>query len=365
MTLPMRSHRARPSCIYCPNEADSEEHVFPAALGRFPLFDTSKPLLCVDCNNELGRQLIQPLTQRGVYSLMRQELPGQVGRRRRGRKRREGDRYELPRAYLPEWGRDVLLEYEEKPGHGGPARSLLLNCKGEDVLWRVPEHVQTAEDLLRELQRAGHGECTPSRFVHREGDTFPAILGAAFPNMKLTFGDSVEPGRKFAASLLEPITPRMRRAMAMLVLHMYLRTHADAPTKREYEELRRFIKSGQQSMNLVAAITKPAFSQQFCRVVDGCPSHKKHVLLFIPTTGGDMLGALCLFFNGSADTPWWIVKLSSGLRVLRFTKGYALAYDPSPPVRVGGAEKDGRTLTLRFPAATAVIPAYDAIETDC
>ena len=69
-----------PTCIYCPNEANSHEHWIPRGLGTFQGNTTLLNQVCGDCNNRLGR-LDQELMRTGLTGFHRalHGVPGRHG----------------------------------------------------------------------------------------------------------------------------------------------------------------------------------------------------------------------------------------------------------------------------------------------
>ncbi len=61
------------SCIYCPQEANSEEHHLPLALGKFKGYVALKDRLCSSCNSKCGK-LDEQLSRSGIEAWHRKRL---------------------------------------------------------------------------------------------------------------------------------------------------------------------------------------------------------------------------------------------------------------------------------------------------
>src|ERR1700680_965979 len=58
-------------CLYCPTEADSQEHVLPAAFGEFMDAPNLDGYICGPCNNERLGLLDQQIARCGPEGLLR------------------------------------------------------------------------------------------------------------------------------------------------------------------------------------------------------------------------------------------------------------------------------------------------------
>src|SRR5258706_12558912 len=100
-------------CIYCPNEADSEEHHLPRALGKFKGYVPLVNRLCANCNGKCWL-LDEQLSRSGIEAWFRKihEIEGRSGHEKVNSFHRGsagGKRLEMT-AVNQKTGADVALE---------------------------------------------------------------------------------------------------------------------------------------------------------------------------------------------------------------------------------------------------------------
>lgn len=330
------------TCAYCEDApASSVEHLFPAAFGRFPGFEPRAGVLCAHCNERFGR-LMQPLFERGAYSLVRRSLPWAIGR---DDQRRRGANYELPRVHSDTFGSDIHLEVDRGATVARPTRQLVFeNAGGTRRPWIPPLQLTCEEDLRAALRRSGLEGQRPVAAVGFD-PIAAGWLRSIFEPTSETPVDPVVVGSRVETATSTTIDFQSLRAHAMIAFHVAVGVYGVDPRREQFAALRAFI--GEEVGNAADFVSVddawPAHFPIGGGLVDPYAERVKHLFHIALTSSGEMLVALRLFFSGRFSPPWFTVRVARRGIVMPEPGGLALVYYASAPA--GGVDGESRRLS--------------------
>lgn len=232
-------------CLYCSSQANSTEHVLPAAFGEFTGAPNLENRVCAECNSKRLGRLDEQFARCGPEGFFRRWY-GIGGRAHHDkvnpfyRRSAGGGRQEFS-AFDPNWGVEVNLEVEN--GRARQLREMIfIESSGKTHHLPIRENT-TAGKLLQEfkdLEMVNPFEarlsCDPEEWIWVE-----PILRQVWPMAE--FGES-RPGSKIfkgAVGKFE-LNARYFRAFAKLGFHYFL-TQFNSYTGHEllFSRLRQFI----------------------------------------------------------------------------------------------------------------------------
>ena len=341
-------------CIYCATRpAAPGEHLFPAALGRFPISGTEKALLCKKsaddsgCNEKLTGSLYDALFRHGPYSLLRRCLPHAVGRTARGKGRSRGPRYEAPTAPIPGTNVQAALDVAQGGVHGSYATQIIFELpSGSLQHWVVPPSVESAAQLREAVYRAGFRGAKFARFIDNEAGSLERLLREAWPHLTMERAGTTARGTRVESVLRKEISAIDRRAIAMLAFHLYLCVSSARGDEPGFARLRRVIMGESDSGSLVKDLPGAGEGALLVNLCDAIPSQPKHLFVIHPGDDGQLSMGIRLFAQADSKAPWWHVRLAKGIKFRPGVAVFALGYFTDGPRTLEGRTLDGDFLRV-------------------
>lgn len=253
-----------PECIYslqnrekCKRNANSEEHVLPAALGSFKDYPSLSGKLCSKCNNDLGK-----LDEILVRSNPVVNLRATHGVQGRSTHRKTHPFYERSHGHPPpsvygqaEGDTPFRLEVLEN-NQARPLR--VLKVGAEEI--PVPEQVSQSSELLKEFVQF-HTKGRPNdgapTITYSEYDSeFREVLQNAYAGTLKHISTKPDPFQGDYAIVgisSSEISQEVYRALAKIGFHFFLWAYTESFSGFEgyFDEIKQYIWGGSESSNPV------------------------------------------------------------------------------------------------------------------
>jgi hypothetical protein len=341
-------------CIYCKvREASPGEHTFPAALGRFQIFDDRKKILCKaspaqglpGCNTMITGPAYDRLFRRGGLSLYRRHLDFGVGRSARGKKRSDGPSYEAPTFYQADLGVQLPVEIEQGGGFAAAMLGLVLEGRdGSRTFLPVPDHIKDVSGLRELVSRRNLDAHRPVKLVDDAQGRLRALTAGAFPDARIdTEPRSRIGGGPVTAELTWNIGPDEARSIAVLAFHMFIGMNPDiSGGETQFRRIRNLIKGNGNGLEVVGVCAPGKLTPY--EVSDELPERQKHLFILSVTPNGTLIFIFRLFASLGAQTPWWRVELQDGANSKAPPVAFAMAYYSGGSRRIDGREFDGEII---------------------
>ena len=235
------------SCLYCPDEANSLEHVLPAAFGEFESAVYLENRVCARCNSKRLGLLDEQLSRCGPEAFLRRffDVTGRenhdvVNPHYRGSA--GGRRLEM-KAFDPVLNCEVALEYSN--GHVRQRRELVFveTTSGKTHRLPIPDDLRDPEKLRAMYEKLSVTHPAECRVVYdpQEDTWLEPLLKATWP--AISFGDGTLAATTYETPTIDvELTDRYFRAIAKIGFHYFLSVFPDLNGSEAcFEGVRRFV----------------------------------------------------------------------------------------------------------------------------
>ena len=326
-------------CIYCPEPADTKEHVLPAAFGEFEGAPYLKERICHCCNNNRLGLLDEQFARCGPEGFLRRhyDIRGRSSHMEVNpfyRGSAGGFRLEML-AHDSHLGVDVLLECED--GKYQQARQLIF-VEESGTTHHLPFIKGiTAEDLRAHFEQlhvnkpfVTHIICAPE-----EEDWVDSLIKEAWPQ-STRGGTSVSPSTSYQGAVTKVVlTDRYFRAVAKVAFHYFL---SQFPTFTGHEpmfaRIREFILTDGQLVDrandFVGIRQSPLLGEMM--TPGARPSGWRAHILCAESRSDACLAYVQMFLSEDWPAPTYVVTLGTNSAIVDSSAaGHAFLYYPDGP----------------------------------
>src|ERR1041384_7755244 len=324
-------------CIYCPEPADTREHVLPAAFGEFKGAPFLEKRICHFCNNRLGL-LDEQFARAGPEGFLRRhyDIRGRSSHMDINpfyRGSAGGFRLEML-AHDPQLGFHVLLECVD--GKYQQARQLIF-VEESGTAHHLPFIKGiTAQDLRTHFEQlhvnkpfVTHIICAPD-----EVDWVDTLIKEAWPQS--TRGTNVSPSTSYQAAVTKVVlTDRYFRAVAKITFHYFLSQFPQFTGHEPmFAKIRGFIFTDGQMVDrandFVGIRQTPLIGEMMAP--GARPSGWRAHILCADSRPDACLGDVQMFLTEDWPAPTYVVTLGTNSAIANSSAvGHAFLYYPDGP----------------------------------